>query len=309
MKFPIPLSAPMAVSQLIDQVDEPVLATLGDVEAQIESVAAFDDATPGSIVFLKEKKSRAATVIAESQATVVVSSEPASKNSPGCVLHVPEPARWFVKALRILCPENVKAEIHPSAIISPLAQLDSGVSIGPNAVIEDHVAIGQGTRIGAGTVVARGVRLGSECRVGANSVIGDQGLAMAIEDDGALLAFPHFGTVIVGDRVEIGSNCCIVRGILKNTEIGDGVKMANHVNIGHNCRIGDNCWLSGHAMVCGSAVLESGVMLAARSVIYNRITIGAGARVGLGSVVVKPVAANTTVFGVPAAVMPFMRKF
>ena len=38
--------------------------------------------------------------------------------------------------------------IHPTAIISPGAQIDSNVTIGAYAVIGEHVKIGAGTTVG-----------------------------------------------------------------------------------------------------------------------------------------------------------------
>jgi len=38
--------------------------------------------------------------------------------------------------------------IHPTAIVSPKAELDSSVEVlGPHAIIEEHVKIGAGTRV------------------------------------------------------------------------------------------------------------------------------------------------------------------
>ena len=39
--------------------------------------------------------------------------------------------------------------IHATALVDPLAQIDSSVSIGPYTVIGPHVSIGLGTTIGA----------------------------------------------------------------------------------------------------------------------------------------------------------------
>ena len=43
--------------------------------------------------------------------------------------------------------------IHPTAIVSPKAELDSSVDVGPNAIIEDHVRIGSGTRVRANAYI------------------------------------------------------------------------------------------------------------------------------------------------------------
>ena len=49
--------------------------------------------------------------------------------------------------------------------------------------------------------------------------------------------------------------------------------------------------------------IHSGVLIGSSAQILGNVTIGEGAKVGAGSVVLKPVAAHTTVSGVPAKVI------
>ena len=307
--FPRTLAAPITARELIARVGEAPLSVSGDVGVQITAVAAYDDAAPGCVVFQKSRKADAARELAACPAALVIEAVPVPERVHGCAVHATDPTRWFVKALTALFPREHAAGIDASAQVSPLASLASGVRIEASVVIEDDVVVGARTRIAAGAVILSGTRIGEDCVIGAHTVIGEEGLATVPQDDRSLLVFPHLGAVLIGDRVEIGANGCIVRGILKDTIIGSGVKMANHVNIGHNCRIGEDCWISGHVMVCGSAVLERAVMVGARAVINNRITVGEGARVGLGSVVMRSVAAGSAVLGSPAAPVPFLRPF
>lgn len=307
--FPADVKSPVTIAWLVDHVGEPILDLSGDPQSVVRSVASFEAAQTGTMVFYKDKRARARDTILSSPATAVIAAIGGVERDHGCVVHVAEPTRWFVRALRLLFPTDAKPAIHATASISPSSRLHGSVSIGAHCVIGDNVSIGRGSRLDHGVIVEAGCEIGSDCIIGANSVVGGQGLAMVGETDGSLLAFPHLGSVKIGDRVEIGAQCCLVRGILQDTIVGNGVKIANLTNIGHNCRIGDDCWISGRVIVCGSAVLEPRVMVGAGAVIYNHLTIGAGARIGLGSVVVRPVAAKTAVFGVPAAVVPFLRDF
>ena len=50
----------------------------------------------------------------------------------------------------------------------------------------------------------------------------------------------HYGSVIIGNRVEIGALNTIVAGALINTTIGDDVKTDDHVHIAHNVSIETN---------------------------------------------------------------------
>jgi UDP-3-O-[3-hydroxymyristoyl] glucosamine N-acyltransferase len=118
-------------------------------------------------------------------------------------------------------------------------------NIHPSAVIEKGAAIGNGCHIGPGTFIGANVTLGADCEIGPNFSLSVSGLAATFEEDGRPLSYPHLGRIILGDRVHIGANCVIVRGILENTKIGNDCQLGNMVNIGHNCQVGKTGrWLS-----------------------------------------------------------------
>ena len=53
-------------------------------------------------------------------------------------------------------------EVHPTAIVSPEAELADGVIVGPYATIEAGVKIGPRTRVGTGSCVLSGTTIGEE---------------------------------------------------------------------------------------------------------------------------------------------------
>src|ERR1051325_1932382 len=65
-------------------------------------------------------------------------------------------------------------DIHPTAIVSPRAELASGVRVGPYAVIEDEVVIGGGCEIGTHAVIKRFTTLGARNRVFEHAVLGGE---------------------------------------------------------------------------------------------------------------------------------------
>ncbi|MCI9368728.1 MAG: hypothetical protein HFH65_00100 [Lachnospiraceae bacterium] len=66
----------------------------------------------------------------------------------------------------------------------------------------------------------------------------------------------HFGGVIIGDNVEIGTNAYIDRGIIDYTYIGNNVKIDNLVHVAYNVQIQQNSMLVAGAIICGSADLK-----------------------------------------------------
>jgi len=91
------------------------------------------------------------------------------------------------------------------------------------------------------------------------------------------LFIDHGMATVIGETSEIGDNCTLYQGV---TLGGTGKEQGKrHPTLGNNVVVG-----------VGAAVLGS-------------ITVGDSALIGAGSVVLRPVPANTTVVGVPARVV------
>ena len=56
-------------------------------------------------------------------------------------------------------------EIHPSALVSPHAELASEVKIGPYSIIGDHVTIGRNTVIDSHVVIEGPTQIGERNRI------------------------------------------------------------------------------------------------------------------------------------------------
>lgn len=136
--------------------------------------------------------------------------------------------------------------------------------------------------------------------IGEGTIIGSSGFGFVKDTDGKWIEMPHVGNVIIGKNVRIGANCCVDRGTIEDTVIGDGTKIDNLVHIAHNCKIGKNVIICAGVTFCGSVTVEDDVWLAPGTVIKEGVTIGKGARTGLGAVVIKDVPPGKLVYGVPA---------
>jgi UDP-3-O-[3-hydroxymyristoyl] glucosamine N-acyltransferase len=162
--------------------------------------------------------------------------------------------------------------IHSSAVISEFASVDPTASVGPNVVVESGAKIGANARlmanvfvgfdavVGNDTVLHPGVVVYHQCNIGerniihSSTVIGSDGFGFA-KENGQWVKIAQLGSVVIGDDVEIGSNCSIDRGAIEDTVIGRGVKIDNLVQIAHNVQIGDGTAIAGCVGIAGSAII------------------------------------------------------
>jgi UDP-3-O-[3-hydroxymyristoyl] glucosamine N-acyltransferase len=144
------------------------------------------------------------------------------------------------------------------------------------------------------------VIIGENTKVCDTAKIGNDGFGFEPDEKGELVFFPHFGDVIVGDNVVIGSHVCIDRGNLHNTVIEDGVKIDNLVHIAHNAHIGKNTLIVAGSVICGSVKIGRNCFIGANSTIKQHLKIGDNSVVGMGSVVTKNIPSGEVWAGNPA---------
>ncbi|MCS7048371.1 MAG: acyl-ACP--UDP-N-acetylglucosamine O-acyltransferase [Verrucomicrobiae bacterium] len=159
--------------------------------------------------------------------------------------------------------------IHPTAIVSPKAELDSSVEVGPYAVIEDGVRLGARTRVGAHAYLARGTSLGEDNEVHVGAVLGHEPQDLRF----------RCGTrsyLRVGNRNVFREYCTVHRGTEPEsaTVIGDDCYLMAGSHVGHNCVLGN------HVILCNCALLAGYVQVGDRAFISGGVVIHQFMRVG-----------------------------
>jgi len=112
----------------------------------------------------------------------------------------------------------------------------------------------------------------------------------------------HIGRFLTG--IEIHPGATIGRRVF--IDHGMGVVIGEMAEIHDECTIYQGVTLGGTSLVRGAKrhpTLERGVIVGANACVLGGFTVGAGARVGSGAVVTKPVPAGATAVGNPARII------
>ncbi len=292
----------------LEEIAARVGATLVGPDVEIRGVASLEDAGPGDLSVYDDP--RYARVLTRTRATAVLLAQYREDLGASQLVH-PEPMMAFCEVLELFHPGVREVSgVHATAVVSPEAELEAGVSIGPRAVVESGARLGRGVVIGAGGYVGREVEIGdgtelapgvvvlSGCRVGsgvviqAGTVVGSDGYGYRWDGE-RYRKVPQVGNVVIEDAVEVGANCTIDRATIGSTVIGAGTKLDNLVHVGHNVRIGRHCLIVAQVGIAGSvrigdrvtvagqtgiadhAVIEDGAVVVARSGVHGRVREGA----------------------------------
>jgi sugar O-acyltransferase (sialic acid O-acetyltransferase NeuD family) len=106
----------------------------------------------------------------------------------------------------------------------------------------------------------------------------------------------------IGCRLHLSQGVVVAAGsrLSTNISIGRHVHIDQNSAVGHDCKLDDFSRLNPQACVSGSVTIGRRVLVGANAIVLQGLTVGSDAIVGAGAVVTHPIAAATTVMGVPA---------
>jgi UDP-3-O-[3-hydroxymyristoyl] glucosamine N-acyltransferase len=195
--------------------------------------------------------------------------------------------------------EAVKPTLHATAAISSEAVIGNNVSIGAFTYIGPNSVVGDGSIIEHGCVIDN-THIGFNSRIQSGVKIGSDALGSLKDPSGKFRIRPHFGLVIIGRHVRIEDNVVINRGYLRNTIISDGVQIGPLSCLGNGVEIGENCLLAQGVTVAGSVNIGRDSYIWGSASVREGVSIGEGATVGMGSVILSNVPDHELWLGSPA---------
>lgn len=287
---------------------------IGDPDIRIGQVATLEMAGSSDIVFVSQPRYLAQ--LNNTRAAAVILGTEARDATAIARIACGNPYAYYAKVATLLNPAaDVTPGVHRSAVVDRSARIQTTACVRAGAVIGKRAKIGKRAQIGAGCFIGDGAtvgddttlhanvavyhecRLGARCIVHAGVVIGADGFGIA-QEDGVWKKIPQIGRVIIGNDVEIGANTTIDRGTLGDTEIADGVKLDNQIQIAHNVRIGAHTAIAACVGIAGSATIGRNCALGGAAMIYGHITIADNVNISAGTLVMKSLDKAGTYTGV-----------
>lgn len=267
----------------------------GDASYTVEGLATLLDAGSTQLSFLANMAYR--DQLQTTLAGAVIVHPKQADEVKGHALVMDNPYLGYAKASQLFntLPSSPKG-IHDSAFVHETAIVHESASIGANAVVDAHSVVDQNAVVGANTYIGQNSRVGSETRLHSNvsvyhdvvigtnciihsgAVIGSDGFGFA-PDQGQWVKIAQIGGVIIGNHVEIGANTTIDRGAMSDTQIRDGVKLDNQIQIAHNVIVGEGTAMAGGCLIAGSTQIGKGCTLAGGVGVAGHLKIADGVHV------------------------------
>ena len=294
----------------------------GNPDAKVSKLAKIEEADTDSFCFLANPKYYHYAQTAHVGILLCDETLDYNRDNIQAALRVPEPYVAFQKLMELYAAMNnnsssagIDANTHIGkgstygsnlylgafAYVGANVKLGNNVKIYPNAYVGDNASIGDNTIIYANVSIYHDCKVGTDCIIHSGAVIGADGFGFAPQADGTYKKIPQTGNVIIGNHVEIGANTCIDRAVIGSTQIKDGVKLDNLIQVAHNVEIGENSVSAAQAGISGSTRFGKNVMIGGQAGITGHLNIADGTKIQAQSAVIRDVTEpNKGISGAPA---------
>lgn len=270
----------------------------GDSDVDVEGFSSLSCYKNNSFTWIKTQKN-IPNGFDLSQVKLAFVSEEVQVEGIDNIIRTSDSKKAFFSTMeRFYGQEEKRLAVGEFTYISPKVKLGKNVHIGHNCTLDGDISIGDNTVIWNHVTIVNHVTIGRDCEIQSGTVIGHDGFGYTESKDHVKTMVKHFGGVQIGDKVHLGMNNVIARGVIDDTVIGSGTKMSDLCHIGHNNIIGKNCTIINSAFFGSCNTGDNAYVV--YSVIKNQTHVGENAFVGMASNVLSDVEENTVVVGNPA---------
>ena len=158
--------------------------------------------------------------------------------------------------------------IHPTAVISPEAQLGKNVEVGALAVIEGAVTIGDDCVIRPSACLYGPMTMGKGNNVYSGAVLGERPQHLKFNNEPT--------TLDIGDHNVFREHVTIHRGTTHSmkTVIGSHNFFMVNSHVAHDCVVGNRCTLVNGALMGGHCTLFDSVILSGNAALHQFVRVG-----------------------------------
>lgn len=158
--------------------------------------------------------------------------------------------------------------IHPTAVVSPQAELEDGVSIGPYCNVESRVSIGAGTVLKAFVSVHDRVTIGANCHIYEYTSVGGDPQDHNYKGEESW--------VHIGNNNIIRENVTINRATGEGCEtvVGDHCFIMDSVHLAHNVRLGSHITIANKVGLSGFVTVDDHTVFGGMAGIHQFVRIG-----------------------------------
>jgi len=286
------------LAEIADHTDSIVV---GDSGAIVNNLSTLEKASSESLSFLSNSKY--SKFISSSKAQAIIVHDSFDIKDKRNYLVTSDPYLAYAKASSLFKKyvfELDNASIHPSATISNDSSIGKNVSIGANVVIGPNCNIGDNVIIKSNCSIVQDVTIGENSIIHNGTVLGSDGFGYAPTKTG-YVKIEQIGKLLIKKNVEIGANCTIDRGALLDTEIHDGVKLDNQIQIAHNVIIGKNSAIAASCAVAGSTIIGKNFQMGGLSGVLGHLNICDNVTVGAHTLITKDIKESGNYVGIMPA--------
>jgi UDP-N-acetylglucosamine acyltransferase len=167
------------------------------------------------------------------------------------------------------------AQVHPTAIIAPGAQLADDVIVGPYCIVGEHVALAAGVDLKSHVVIDGRTTIGERTRIFPFASIGFETQDLKYKGELSSLEIGHDNTIREHVTINPGTE-----GGGMVTRVGNHCLLMVGAHVAHDCQIGDHVILVNNGTLGGHVVMEDYAILGGLSAVHQFCRIGRHAMIG-----------------------------